>query len=86
MKVALSISSIVYSLAAVCFIGCGKPTEPAPPAKGSGNNGGGLLNVGEKENATGEYIILDTLTDQFNRAKAKAKAEAKAAAAQENGD
>ena len=75
MKVALSISSVVYSLAAVCFIGCGKPTEPAPPAKGSDNNGGGLLNVGEKENATGEYIILDTLTDQFNRAKAKANAE-----------
>jgi ribose transport system substrate-binding protein len=90
MKVALSISSIVYSLAAVCFIGCGKPTEPAPPADGGGNDsnssssagndsnssaGGGLLTVTDKGADSGEYVILDTLTDQFDRAKAKANAE-----------
>ena len=57
------------------LIGCGKKTEPAPAPQGPGGGGGGLLNVGEKENESGEYIILDTLTDQFDRAKAKANAE-----------
>jgi ribose transport system substrate-binding protein len=45
---------------------------------GSGSpksSGSGLLKVGVKKQASGNYIVLGTLTDQFDRAQAKANVE-----------
>ena len=38
-------------------------------------DGGGLLKVSDKVVEVGDYIVLDTLTDQFDRAQAKANVE-----------
>ena len=74
MKTTLSKVGIFCLAISFLLIGCGE--KPAPTPKGNGGSDtGGLLNVGEKENESGEYVILDTLTDQFDRAKAKANAE-----------
>ena len=78
MKANLYLRGIIASLSLALFLGCTKPAESVEPAGGKkteSNNDGGLLTVGKKENETKEYIILDTLTDQFDRAKAKANAE-----------
>ena len=59
------------------IIGCGKKTDSATVIT-TGNEGsdGGLLNVGEKGSLrNGRVRHSDTLTDQFDRAKAKANAE-----------
>ena len=74
MKTTFSPVGIVCLVISILVIGCGKKNDPAPAPEGK-EGGGGLLNVGEKENESGEYVILDTLTDQFDRAKAKANAE-----------
>ena len=53
-------------------------TPDNPTGSGNDSNssaGGGLLTVTDKGADSGEYVILDTLTDQFDRAKAKANAE-----------
>ena len=55
------------------LLGCG---DPSPPATGSGGEaGGGLLKVSDKKKEAGNYIILGTLTDQFDRAQSKANVE-----------
>jgi len=74
MKATFSFCTVVACLG--LMLGCGGSTEPAPANGGDSNtSGGGLLKVGDKGNESGEYVILDTLTDQFDRAKAKANAE-----------
>ena len=78
MKANRSLLGIIVSLSISVFLGCTKPAESPEPTGGEGNESkksGGLLTVGKKENETSEYIILGTLTDQFDRAKAKANAE-----------
>ena len=51
------------------------PANPLPGDSNSSKNNNDLLTVSKKEDKSKEYIILDTLTDQFDRAKAKANAE-----------
>jgi len=46
-----------------------------PADSNSTKNNNDLLTVSKKEDISKEYVILDTLTDQFDRAKAKANAE-----------
>jgi ribose transport system substrate-binding protein len=78
MKFNCSHCGIGASLVFALLLGCTKPAESprSPNGEGDGTKkSGGLLTVGNKENESGEYIILDTLTDQFDRAKAKANAE-----------
>ncbi len=73
MKTPFSVLSAVCLSAVLLLVGCDqKPAETAPSTE---KKGGGLLNVEQKESADGEYVILGTLTDQFDRAKAKANAE-----------
>jgi len=67
------------------LLGCGDSSGPetAPGAgdavsgggQQEGQTGGGLLKVGGKKQETGNYIILGTLTDQFDRAQSKANVE-----------
>ncbi len=54
-------------------VGCGKKEEMTPAPSGGG--GESLLSVEKKAETQGDYIILGTLTDQFDRAKAKANVE-----------
>ena len=78
MKANRSLLGIIVSLSISVFLGCTKPAESPEPTGGEGNESkknGGLLTVGKKENEINEYIILGTLTDQFDRSKAKANAE-----------
>ncbi len=75
MKTTFSSAGFLCLVFALTIIGCGKKPTPAPAPEGNEGSDGGLLNVGEKQNETGEYVILDTLTDQFDRAKGKANAE-----------
>ena len=51
------------------------PANSLPGDSNSSKNNNDLLTVSKKEDKSKEYIILDTLTDQFDRAKAKANAE-----------
>ena len=55
-------------------VGCGKKESP-DPAPASSDGGDSLLSVEKKAEVEGDYIILGTLTDQFDRAKAKANVE-----------
>ena len=83
MKATFSFSTAVACLGVMLGCGGGSDEQPAPGNGGDSNgsdnnassNSGGLLTVSQKENESSEYIILDTLTDQFDRAKAKANAE-----------
>jgi ribose transport system substrate-binding protein len=62
--------------AAMAFAaGCGSKEEmtPAPSTGGGGDDS--LLSVEKKAEEQGDYVILGTLTDQFDRAKAKANVE-----------
>ncbi len=85
MKATFFLHVFACAIVIAVLCGCGKSTVPANdnnstvPANDNNQSakaqGGGLLKVGKKENESGEYVILDTLTDQFDRAKAKANAE-----------
>ncbi len=78
MKATFSFSTAVACLGVMLGCGGGSDEQPAPGNGGDSNassNAGGLLTVSQKEIESSEYIILDTLTDQFDRAKAKANAE-----------
>jgi ribose transport system substrate-binding protein len=67
------------------LLGCGDSSGPetAPGAgdavsgggQQEGQTGGGLLKVSGKKREAGDYIILGTLTDQFDRAQSKANVE-----------
>lgn len=67
---------LISGLAASLFAaaGCGQKDSPAPAAPPAGG-GDSLLSVEKKADSQGDYIILGTLTDQFDRAKAKANVE-----------
>jgi ribose transport system substrate-binding protein len=76
MKATFFLHVFACAIVIAVLCGCGKSTVPANDNNQSAKaQGGGLLKVGKKENESGEYVILDTLTDQFDRAKAKANAE-----------
>tara|TARA_Y100000758_G_scaffold73456_1_gene48892 strand:+ start:281 stop:1489 length:1209 start_codon:yes stop_codon:yes gene_type:complete len=65
----------LLTLSLLLVTGCGDAGAPADGGGGSGDSGGGLLKVSRKEAETGNYIVLGTLTDQFDRAQAKANVE-----------
>ncbi len=65
----------LLTLSLLLVTGCGDAGAPADDGGGSGDSGGGLLKVSRKEAETGNYIVLGTLTDQFDRAQAKANVE-----------
>jgi len=71
MKLLLTTLTLVLSL--IGLSGCTESSDPAPAVDSS--TGGGLLKVETKEEAAGNYIVLGTLTDQFDRAQAKANVE-----------
>ncbi|MEC9008931.1 MAG: hypothetical protein VX877_06690, partial [Planctomycetota bacterium] len=71
MKWLLTTLTLVLSL--IGLSGCTESSDPAPAVDSS--TGGGLLKVETKEEAAGNYIVLGTLTDQFDRAQAKANVE-----------
>ena len=73
MKTAFSVLSAACLSVVLLLVGCGQKSAETVPS--TENNGGGLLNVEQKASTDGEYVILGTLTDQFDRAKAKANAE-----------
>jgi ribose transport system substrate-binding protein len=66
------ISSLAASLLAT--LGCGQPDAPAPAPAPTGG-GDSLLSVEKKADVEGDYIILGTLTDQFDRTVAKNNVE-----------
>ncbi len=74
-------ATLLHPTALACLaltMGCGNSEKTTPDNGGNDTNqspGGGLLTVTDKGSASGEYVILDTLTDQFDRVKAKANAE-----------
>ena len=65
--------ALVLSL--VGLSGCTDSSTPAPDVDSGTVGGGGLLKVETKEEEAGNYIVLGTLTDQFDRAQAKANVE-----------
>ena len=65
----------LLTLSLLLVTGCGDSGAPADVGGGSDDSGGGLLKVSGKEAETANYIVLGTLTDQFDRAQAKANVE-----------
>ena len=65
----------LLTLTLLLVTGCSESGAPTDGGGGSDDSGGGLLKVSGKEAEPGNYIVLGTLTDQFDRAQAKANVE-----------